>query len=441
MRTNSLGKNLFQQALGRITIFTGKATKFIWILMLALSATASTVQASSDSYYYIYFHPNWVAGGLQNCAPFPAPGSYGPFMNFGAGNFMVPYTGQTPAEAMKQSGAMLNAAMGTRSCSDSIFNYTVSNFRWQPNCDGEYLNGCIAADVISVTRLEGWKYTYTGAAYYTDGYMLVNLAPPPPPKSYSITIQGDSSVEPWNKLSDPKHSNSNVPFTAVVMNNNGPLPAGIKVTVTSDVTTNSGGHNHTSGRPKGKLAATATSITTAPSTFQGFADSNGVLTFVFGAEEASGEHTITATCDGCQAPANAKVDVLIPALGRLGDDGTCNQFFCLVGGKAWHPDNHYYTTAAMNQIVMLAYIFSSKDGFGEPLKINDSSLKKGGRFDIHQDWTFPHKGHRTGVVVDINNFSEPDPYFEDMAAKFHIDASHWEDSPPHYHLWLLGRNE
>ena len=73
---------------------------------------------------------------------------------------------------------------------------------------------------------------------------------------------------------------------------------------------------------------------------------------------------------------------------------------------------------------------------------------KGGVFDLGQDWTYEdngHQGHRKGIVVDINNFRDGrDPRFERLAARFHIDAK-WEGpdvtSTPHYHLWLLGRDE
>ena len=35
------------------------------------------------------------------------------------------------------------------------------------------------------------------------------------------------------------------------------------------------------------------------------------------------------------------------------------------------------------------------------LDVNDISLRWGGLFDIHGDWSVPHRTHRTGRTVDI----------------------------------------
>ena len=85
-----------------------------------------------------------------------------------------------------------------------------------------------------------------------------------------------------------------------------------------------------------------------------------------------------------------------------------------------------------------------KKKFGEPLKINDSSLVKGGVFDLAQNWAPIHKSHRRGRGVDINNYrAVPDPLFEEFARKMKITAK-WEGldvtTTPHYHLWLTGKD-
>jgi hypothetical protein len=256
----------------------------------------------------------------------------------------------------------------------------------------------------------------------------------------TITLQGDSSTVPWNKLKDPQHLLANVPFTAVVVNNGGPPPANLEVTITSDVTAKTGGHQHTNARPKGKLSATPAGIATAPNTFHGFTDSNGVVTFVFGAEEASGIHTLTATCSGCTA-GNATVEEKIQNLLRLDNDQICTKYFDLKGGWPAHPDNHYYETYSYIQILKLGVAFMEE--YGELLQVNDSSLIKGGLYDINGGWSPSHKNHRKGIVVDINNFKERDLEFEQFVADHYAFAS-WEGknvSPtPHYHIRLLGIN-
>lgn len=43
---------------------------------------------------------------------------------------------------------------------------------------------------------------------------------------------------------------------------------------------------------------------------------------------------------------------------------------------------------------------------GQPMRINDISLERGGMFDIQADWNPPHDSHRSGTDVDIENLAE-----------------------------------
>ena len=104
--------------------------------------------------------------------------------------------------------------------------------------------------------------------------------------------------------------------------------------------------------------------------------------------------------------------------------------------------NHYFSPTALVQIINLAHGYKKK--FGEPLKVNDSSLIKGGVFDLAQNWAPIHKSHRRGIVVDINNYRvDRNPDFEIFALDFGIKAV-WEGfdvtPTPHYHLWLTGKD-
>jgi hypothetical protein len=262
---------------------------------------------------------------------------------------------------------------------------------------------------------------------------------------YTITLSGGTTTEPWNKKHDQYHKAANLSFVAVVTDQNGQPKAGVSVSISSDVTPYTGGHNHNDGRPKGKLVATqgnpvgAVSSVNGGNSISGVTDSGGIVWFTFGAEEASGEHTITANCTGCKAPATSTVKVEIPSLMKLGNDNTCTTSYCLQGGVT-HTDNHYFTGAAELQIVKLANAYEKE--YGEPLQINDSSLIKGGLYDYKNNWNTPHKGHRKGIVVDINNFSDQDTDFEGFVSDQQAFAK-WEGldvSPtPHYHIRLLGK--
>jgi hypothetical protein len=272
-------------------------------------------------------------------------------------------------------------------------------------------------------------------------------------EQYTITLSGGTTTEPWNKKHDPDHTAANQPFVAVVKDQNGQAKANVGVNITSDVTPDSGGHIHNDSRPKGKLVPTPSGTPTPVSTTDGTAaisgstDSTGSFSFTFGAEEASGEHKLTATCTGCTAPATATVNVLIPGLTMLGvDPGS----YDLQGYKDWHPGNHYFSEAAIVKIINLAHAYRLDPNFNHQLLIiNDSSLSRGGVFDLGQDWTYEdngHQGHRKGIVVDINNYRNgPDPDFEIFAKKCCKINAKWEgpdiSSTPHYHLRLLGRDE
>lgn len=269
------------------------------------------------------------------------------------------------------------------------------------------------------------------------------------PEVLTISLSGGTTIEPWNRLEshDPAHLKANLPFVALVTNQLNQPKTNIGVTIWTDVTPGTGGHIHYNGRPKGKLVITNGSAVTDISTvygtdnIQGSTGYGGIFWFTFGAEESSGEHTITATCTGCSNTATTKIEVEIPGLIRLNDDQICTAYFDLRGGRTSHPDNHYFTGPAMAQLVKLAIAFNKE--YGSLLKVNDSSLKKGGLYDYKETWKNPHKGHRKGIVVDINNFTSRDADFELFVADQHAFAS-WEGrdvtSTPHYHIRLLGIN-
>jgi hypothetical protein len=271
---------------------------------------------------------------------------------------------------------------------------------------------------------------------------------------FTITLAGDTSVEPWHKKHDADHKKTNLKYTATVKDASDQPAPNVEVTITTEVTQDSGGHVHIDGRLKGKLVETPSGTPTPVSTLSGKdtingkTDSNGIFTFTFGSEEASGTHTITAKCDGdkCKDPATATVKVEIQGLSLL--DGNPSSY-TLNGETSTHPGSHYFSAAAMTKIINLAFGYSHDPAFNHQLLIiNDSSLIKGGVFDLGQDWTYTpngHQGHRRGVVVDINNYLAEDPDFVIFAKNCCGIKAVWEGpdvtSTPHYHLWLIGKDQ
>jgi hypothetical protein len=258
---------------------------------------------------------------------------------------------------------------------------------------------------------------------------------------FSITLSGGNEVEPWHKKWDKEHKTSNLAYTATVKNSTGQAAPGIQVSIVANVTQGSGGHTHSTGRLKGKLAIPPESVSDGKETIEGTTDGNGVFSFTFGAEEASGEHSLQATCAGCKEPATATINVAVKGLMLL-DAAPLN--YELRGSLTEHPDNHYFSPAAMVKIINLAHAYRVDPDFNQLLKINDSSLIKGGTFDLLQNWTSlsdMHGGHREGVVVDINNYSDSSPRFKRFAEGLGIDARwHPGGTAPHYHLLLLGKD-
>lgn len=272
----------------------------------------------------------------------------------------------------------------------------------------------------------------------------------------TITLSGGSTTEPWHKKWDQDHtnSNSNLPFNAVVTDQNGQPQAGVNVYISSDATPGSGGHDHDNNRPKGKLVSNTPGegLSSGTASISGQTDSGGQFSFTFGAEEASGEHTLTATCEyngtACSNTATTNISVEIPGLMLLDADP---KSYDLEGSTDSHHGNHYFSPEAMVLIINLAHAYLHDPDFKRLLIINDSSLIKGGVFDVGQDWTYKsngHQGHRKGIVVDINNYREgPDPDFEQFAIDHDVETI-WEgptpkhpNTLPHYHIQLLGRDE
>jgi hypothetical protein len=178
------------------------------------------------------------------------------------------------------------------------------------------------------------------------------------------------------------------------------------------------------------------------------------VVFNFNAPEASGTHTISATCDGCTNTATKPVDVKVDGLKPIPPSGLYALYETdgsVIGAvKSRHESNHYLTPTAANKLLVIAINYHHLYPKDPVLHINDASLMWGGKFDIYGTWKGKHAEHQRGTVVDIRantrtgaipstnfvnfekfaRFAGADPYLENQGTDLQ-----------HYHLRLLNRRE
>jgi hypothetical protein len=238
-----------------------------------------------------------------------------------------------------------------------------------------------------------------------------------PPETYTITLKPDrTTTEP----------STNLGLTVTVENQDHQPPKNpVQVKISLKVDPASGGHDHgNSTRPRGGInSKDCVSDDTCVTLSIGGPGSSGSTSITFNAREASGEHTITATCDKCSnEPQEAKVKVMVEGLEPI----PAFPYYALeesdpdhpgqtkvVGATAEHSGNHYLLPAATQVLMQIAvtYHFDPKfkvrdtqtNGMVQPplLHVNDASLKWGGKFDIKGLWTGSHKEHKRGTSVDL----------------------------------------
>jgi hypothetical protein len=100
-----------------------------------------------------------------------------------------------------------------------------------------------------------------------------------------------------------------------------------------------------------------------------------------------------------------ELTVKVPGLSLLPSNGN----YVKVGGTSKHfgppglqtDNNHYGTDYTISAIMSIAGLY--KEEFQRRLLINDISLPYGGLFDINGDWQTPHKTHREGKNVDVDD--------------------------------------
>lgn len=277
-----------------------------------------------------------------------------------------------------------------------------------------------------------------------------------PPEKLIITLSGSSEVEP------SKGSAINtLPFTATVIdqNTNQPPTHPVTVKISLKVEPNSGGHEHgDSSRPRGGIANVGTCSSDATCWSETSPANNGVVVFNFNAPEASGTHTITATCEGCSNNDSKEVAVKVVGLEKIPEIPFLYSIK-LPNRDTNHPATYFLTKASAERLKMIAlyyYAFTfakKKQGVVPDFVLNDASLEWGGVLDCFltcssaqypsTPWHKHHVEHRRGSVVDIKANGDPgsvvyDSDFRFWAAEFGVDVGrlHGSGSGLHYHIRL-----
>jgi len=248
-------------------------------------------------------------------------------------------------------------------------------------------------------------------------------------QTLTLTIESIYSTKgPFTTL-----PNGILALKAVVKDQFGLAKAGKQVTLSVDVQSGSGGHDHNENRPKGETCAQLFGVCTLGAT-----DSSGETGFSFRAPAAAGEHTITATCPGCSA-ANTTVNVKLEGLMPI----PASPLYALqdlagnvIGAiKDKHTDNHYLTGAAIKKLRIFAQAYQETVNPEAKLYLNDASLVWGGLFDVGSTpWKSPHISHGRGKSIDIraensgpnNEGAVPTTVFAEVsieAAKAHSKAA------------------
>jgi hypothetical protein len=239
-----------------------------------------------------------------------------------------------------------------------------------------------------------------------------------PPETYKLTLDPNSAtIEPGQSTR----------LAATVTKQDGGAPSkDVTVNISLKVDATSGGHAHgDSTRPRGSIDnkkcesdATCKAVTIpAGST---------TATFDFNATDASGTHTVTASCDKCTNGAQpADVTVKVAGLWPIFKAPT---LYAFIGGESdkTHHDNHFLTSNAANQLTVIAINYRFRYLNDPKLHLNDASLKWGGKFDKNGNWKGDHRGHKRGTVIDIraNSINEGTSSIpERLFAKFEKMAS------------------
>ena len=265
------------------------------------------------------------------------------------------------------------------------------------------------------------------------------------PDAYlDVTVEGDSrvpgllstegsrfdtdyTVEPSNTSGSPATRKTNRLRLNFGCRHGGGYLTGCLVSLFVDSRAGTGGHVHSSDRPTGSF--TRLFGTVDPHT--------GLLETVFTAPEASGIITIYGEAFHPLTFVRSEeftIGVGFEGLVELPDSDQ----YLKIGSRPEHPDNHFGTSTLVTRMQELAVAYREAYPDATPLEYNDMSLEFGGVFDLNKNWAPPHRGHRTGVHVDLRTRTIPDSALRELrllAPKFGLKVFDETKTPnPHFHL-------
>ncbi|MBI2385945.1 MAG: hypothetical protein HYV14_08020 [Elusimicrobia bacterium] len=233
------------------------------------------------------------------------------------------------------------------------------------------------------------------------------------------------------------------------------------VTFIAEPVVNSGGHDHSGGRPVGTFSGSSIQLSTAP---HGRTGPDGKLTATYTASAFGGQETIKVhLTDTPNVSTSAVLEVRVPGLMPLPaaatytkDGGTCQHHGPDAPPGCVSPDQNHFGTAATNTaIAAIAAEWLAFAGATRMLEINDMSLQLGGGFDVGGNWTadivdqFPadrkrcnstgHCEHRDGTAADFQVSTNLSPgaltqkqqqKLRDIilsrgGSRIHVEGSHW----------------
>ncbi len=298
------------------------------------------------------------------------------------------------------------------------------------------------------------QYFYTDPRYpypQTVQIPVFRDAPTEVPETYTLTLTPDQpSTEPSASLD----------LTVAVENqDHQPPKKPVPVKISLKVDPKSGGHDHGDNtRPRGYIDNIKCETDGTCKTLSIGSEGSAIITFK--APTASGQHTITATCDRCSNTATKQVNVKVDWLKPIPPSGLYALYetdgSVIGAARNMHESNHYLTPIAANQLLVLAINYHHRYPNNPVLHINDASLIWGGKFDLSGKWTGYHYEHDKGTVVDVrantNAGNIPEENFTDLEnmasgqgldAQLHCSATRNPsidncagDTNRHYHIIL-----
>ena len=209
--------------------------------------------------------------------------------------------------------------------------------------------------------------------------------------------------------------------TAIDDNTKLPYLGTVSGLVTARVEANSGGHQHDNNRNAVAAGVLRTPQGSGAGGSTPFYFDYGTGYFWFKPPIASGDHTLSMTCDAVAMAPNTCSNATGPDKVWVGIKDLLPLYesrdYDLIGWTEIHPSNHYLNVEATVQVWDLARDYLALFPTGWPLQLNDASLERGGVFDIYYKpkkvngttvsretngwYTPPHTFHRRGTVIDI----------------------------------------